>query len=81
MSINKSKEMRLTRNKQAVEVNGRVVEMFGLFPVSSSESIVTVDKGAKEDVRSRIRTANVIVIQLYPVWKTGISQIRQISGY
>lgn len=61
--------MRLTRNKQAVEVNERVVEMFGLSPVSSSESIVTADKGAKEDVRSRIRTANVIVIQLYPVWK------------
>lgn len=36
--------MRLTRNKQAVEVNGRVVEMFGLFPVSSSESIVKEPK-------------------------------------
>lgn len=40
--------MRLTRNKQAVEVNERVVEMFGLFPVSSSESIVTADKRIKE---------------------------------
>lgn len=39
--------MRLTRIKEAVKVNGRVVEMFGLFPVSSNESIVTADKGAK----------------------------------
>lgn len=68
----------MTRNKQAVEVNGRVVEMFGLFPVSSSESIV---KESKEDVKSRIRTANVIVIQLYPVWKNRNISNKTNSGY
>lgn len=75
--------MRLTRNNQAVEVIGRVVEMFGLFPVSLSESIVTADKGAKEDVRSRIRMANLMLsLSSFTLYgRTGISQIRQISGY
>lgn len=74
--------MRLTRNKQAVEVNERVVEMFGLFPVSSSESIVTADKGAKEDVRGVASGRQMLSLSSFTLYgRTGISQIRQISGY
>lgn len=58
--------MRLNARKNPVlEENGKVVEVFYSFQYLGI--IVTADGGAKEDVRSRIRKANVAFIQRYPL--------------
>lgn len=48
-----------------LEANGKVVEVFDSFQYLGI--IVTVDGGAKEDVRSRIRKANVAFMQRFPL--------------
>lgn len=68
ININKTKEMRLNaRTAEALELHGKVVEEVTLFQYLGS--IVTAGGGAKEDVRSRIKKANVAFIQLYPIWR------------
>lgn len=47
------------------EKNGKVVEVFDSFQYLGIT--VTADGGAKEDVRSRIRKANVAFIQRSPL--------------
>jgi len=68
VNINKIKGMRVnTSNIQKFRVDETEIEEVGSFAYLGS--VVSVNGGTEEDVASRIKKANGVFIQLYPVWR------------
>jgi hypothetical protein len=68
LNVNKTKEMRINSDiEHSLSINGKDMEQVESFLYLGS--LVTKGGGAKEDVKNRIRKANVAFVQLYPVWK------------
>jgi hypothetical protein len=67
-NINKTKGMRVnTSNMQKFRSEETEIEEVGSFVYLGS--VVSVSRGTKEDVASRIKKANGVFVQLYPVWR------------
>jgi hypothetical protein len=68
ININKIKGMRVnTSNIQKFRVDETEIEEVGSFAYLGS--VVSVNGGTEEDVASRIKKANGVFTQLYPVWR------------
>jgi glycine/serine hydroxymethyltransferase len=68
ININKTKGMRVnTSNIQKFGVDETEIEEVGSFVCV--ESVVSVKGGTEKEVASRIKTANGVFVQLYPVWR------------
>jgi hypothetical protein len=68
ININKPKGMRVnTSNIQKFRVDETGIEVVGSFPYLGS--VVSVNGGTEEVVASRIKKANGVFIQLYPIWR------------
>jgi hypothetical protein len=62
------KELRINSGfNRKLHVNIEDIERVELFTYLGSE--VTADGGALEDVKTQIKEANGIFLQLYPLWK------------
>jgi hypothetical protein len=68
INIIKTKVMRFnTSNIQKFRVDETEIEEVGSFVYFGS--VVSVNGGTEEDVASRIKKANGVFVQLYPVWR------------
>jgi len=68
VNINKKKGMRVnTSNMQKFMLEETEIEEAGSFVYIGS--VVSESGGTEEDVASRIKKANCIFVQLYPVWR------------
>jgi len=68
ININKTKVMRVnTSNMQKVGLGEAEIEEVGSFVYLGS--VVSEGGGTEEDVASRIKKANGVFLQLYPVWR------------
>jgi hypothetical protein len=68
ININKTKGMRIdTSNMQKCRLKEMEIEEDGSFVYLGS--VVSESRGTEEDVASRIKKANGVFIQLYPVWR------------
>ena len=68
IKINKTKGMRInTSNIQKFRVEETEIEEVGSFVYLVS--VVSVNGGMEEDAASRIKKANGVFVQLYPVWR------------
>jgi len=68
ININKMKEMRVnTSNMQKFRLEETEIEEFASFVYLGS--VVLESGGTEEDVASRIKKANGVFVQLYPVWR------------
>ena len=66
--IDKTKEIRVQeRCRKPLVSNDNVIEQVGSFTYLGS---VVIKKGVSlEDVKNRIKKANGVFVQLYPIWK------------
>jgi hypothetical protein len=68
VNINKMKGMRVnTSNMQKFRLEETEIEEVGSFVYLGS--VVSESRGTEEDVASRIKKANGVFVQLYPVWR------------
>jgi len=68
VNINKTKGIRVnTSNIQKFRLEETEIEVVGFFVYLGS--VVSVNGGTEEDVASRIKKANGVFVQLYPVWR------------
>jgi len=68
ININKTKGMRVnTPNMQKFRLEEIEIEEVGSFVYLGS--VVSESGGTDEDVASRIKKANGVFVQLYPVWR------------
>ena len=68
IDINKTKGMRVnTSDTQKFRLQGTETEEAGSFVYLGS--VVSVNAGTEEGVASRIKKANGVFVQLYPVWR------------
>jgi hypothetical protein len=68
ININKTKVMRVnTSNIQKFRLKETEIEEVGFFVYLGS--VMSVNGGTEEDVASRIKKANCVCVQLYPVWR------------
>jgi hypothetical protein len=68
INVNKTKGMRVnTSNIQKFRLEETEIEEVGSFVYLGSA--VSVNGGTEEDVASRIKKANGVFVQLYPVWR------------
>jgi hypothetical protein len=68
ININKTKGMRVnTSNIQKFRAEETEIEEVGSFVYLGS--VVSVNRGTQEAVASRIKKANGVFVQLYPVWR------------
>jgi hypothetical protein len=66
ININKTKGMRVnTSNTQKFRLENTEIEEVGSFVYLGS--LVSENRGTEEDVASRIKKANSVFVQLYPV--------------
>jgi hypothetical protein len=73
INVNKTKEMRVNATVgEKLFICVKEIEQVDSFTYLGST--VSKDRGADEDVRSRIRKANGAFIQLYSVWRNHISK-------
>jgi len=56
-----------TSNTQKFRIENTEIEVVGSFVYLGS--VVSENRGTKEDVASRIKRANGVFVQLYPVWR------------
>jgi len=56
-----------TSNTQKFRIENTEIEVVGSFVYLGS--VVSENRGTKEDVTSRIKRANGVFVQLYPVWR------------
>ena len=54
-------------NMQKFRLEKTEIENVG--PIVYLGRVVSESRGTEEDVASRIKTANVVFVQLYPVWR------------
>jgi len=76
IDINKTKGMRVnTSDTQKFRLQGTETEEAGSFVYLGS--VVSVNAGTEEGVASRIKKANGVFVQLYPVWRNhNISKVK-----
>ena len=68
ININKTKGMTVnTSNKQKFRLENTKIEEVRSFVYLGS--VVSENRGTEEDVASRIKKANGVFVQLYPVWR------------
>lgn len=64
----KTKVMKMNaENRQALNFDGEEIEE--VYTFSYLGSVVSTSGGAEEDVKNRIKKANVAFVQLYPIWR------------
>jgi len=68
ININKMKGLTVNMsNMQKLRLEETEIEEVGSFVYLGS--MVSESRGTEEDVASRIKKANVVFVQLYPVWR------------